>query len=202
MIGNRRSTSVLRSKKASERPRKTRPHLHSRLSVLEQTQLKKPESSFADEIKALCGQDFSGTADRIAASAAVGSVEKVISAESYLKDAAISLAQGEKLSALLAELRDVADALGMCQEGGRVVRSENRSAGLEEMRPALPGWWFALSEMLQVCEREIEFVTSIGRGQRKNEPARQLCNLVVRVLRKHYQEALGEAEDWIDMSND
>ncbi len=164
--------------------------------------MKKPESSFADEIRALCTGDFNGTADRMTANAAVGSVEKVIGAESYLKDAAISLAQGEKLSVLLAELHDVADALGLCQEQGRAVRGGSRGTGLEGMRPALPTWWFALSEMLQVCEREIEFMTSIGRGQRKNEPARHLCNLVVRVLRKHYQDALGEAEDWIDISHD
>ena len=163
--------------------------------------MKKPESSFADEIRALCTGDFNGTADRMTASAAVGSVQKVVAAESYLKEAAISLAQSEKLSVLLAELQDVAEALELCQEAGQRVGSESRSMGLEELRPALPNWWFALSEMLQICEREIEFMASIGRGQRKNEPARHLCNLVVRVLRKHYQEALGEAEDWIDMSD-
>ena len=163
--------------------------------------MQKPESSFADDIRDLCTGDFSSTADRMTASAALGSVEKVIGAEAYLKDAAISLAQGEKLTDLLAELHEVADALGVCQDDLRSAATSSQSTGLEEMRPALPTWWFALSEMLQICEREIDFVASIGRGQRKNEPARQLSNLVVRVLRKHYQEILVEAEDWIDMSN-
>lgn len=202
MIGDRRSTDVLRSKKSSsERRRKTRLQIKPRLPVHEDIHLKKSDSSFADQIRALCSEDFSATADRMAAGAALGSIEKVIGAEVYLKDAALSLAHEQRLSGLLAELYDVADALAPCEDTDVRPVERARSAGLEEMRPALPNWWFALTEMLQTCEREIEFVASIGRGQRRNEPGRNLCNLVVRVLRRHYQEMLAEARDWIDMTH-
>jgi hypothetical protein len=202
MSGIRSSVDVIRSRKSSsERARKARLEIHTRRPVHEGNLLKKSESSYADDIRVLCSDGFTGTADRMTATAALGSVEKVISAEVYLKDAAISLAQEEKLSSLLDEMHDVADALGLCQGPSASGSSRPSSAGLDEMRPALPNWWFALSEMLQVCESEIEFVASIGRGQRRDEPVRQLCNTVVRVLRKHYHEMLGEAQEWMDMTD-
>ncbi len=159
--------------------------------------MKESESSYVESIRALCAGDFSGTADRMTAAAALGSVQKVLAAEVHLKDTAISLAQEEKLDHLLAELHEVAEALVLCQESA-TAKDIPEASDIGE----IPNWWFALSEMLQVCEREIEFVTSIGRGQRREGPARELCNVVVRVLRKHYQEAMTEAKNWIDMSDD
>ena len=202
MIGIRRSAGALRSKNASsERRRAARISLEPRRLVHEGNRLNKSTSSYADTIRALCADGFDSTADRMTARAALGSVEKVIGAESYLKDAALSLAQEEKLDNLLAELHDVADALSLCQAAASQADHVSASADIEDIRPALPSWWFALSETMHACEREIDFVASIGRGQRRDEPARNLCNAVVRVLRKHYQKMLSEAEDWMDMTN-
>ncbi len=125
------------------------------------------------------------TSYRIAAEAVLGSLEKVIAAEAYLKDAAISLAQEEKLAVLLNEVYEIAGALAKCPSLNAARGKASSGAEVEALKPVLPQWWFALSEMLLTTEREIEFLVSIGRGQPHEAAARQLCNLVVRVLRKH-----------------
>ncbi len=156
----------------------------------------------ATEIRTLCSESaLKKTAYRIAVESAIGSLEKVIAAEAYLKDAAISLAQEQKLSQLLNEMHEVARALTTCPglkvSGGRAPST----AEVEVLKPALPQWWFALSEMLLTTEREIEFLVSIGRGQPREAAARQLCNLIIRVLRKHYQVMFDEAETWMSMAD-
>ncbi len=160
------------------------------------------EPDVAAEIRTLCSESaLKTTAYRSAAAAVIGSLEKVIAAEAYLKDAAISLAQEQKLSVLLDEMHEVARALATCS--GLTKSHEKAPSGteVEVLKPALPQWWFALSEMLLTTEREIEFLVSIGRGQPHEAAARQLCNLVVRVLRKHYHRMFDEAETWMSVAD-
>ncbi len=119
-----------------------------------------------------------------------------------LRDAAISLGQEEVLADLISELNSVLAACRKC-EGASVESGSQKphAAGTASEQRALPQWWFALSEMLQVTDREICLLKAIGHGQPRNSPARQMCNIVVRVLRCHYHLMLLEAEEWMSMSD-
>ncbi|MDX1428639.1 MAG: hypothetical protein R3282_00060 [Rhodothermales bacterium] len=158
-----------------------------------------------DQIRSLCKEESgSGTAYRSAAKTAAESLDRVIAAELALRDAALSLGQEEELSKLAGELNHMAEALHLCSgPNSRTARPSRAvaSSKMDSITPALPHWWFALSEMLQITEREIELLTTIGRGQPQAAAGRKLCNLAVRVLRRHYQLMLREAEEWMSVPN-
>lgn len=157
----------------------------------------------AEAISDLCTDaSRSATSYKIAARTAGDSLIKVIEAETNLKDAAISLGQEEVLLDLISELRSVLRACREC-EGAPAVSDLQlpQAVAAAPGQRALPQWWFALSEMLQITDREIGLLKAIGHGQPRNSPARQMCNLVVRVLRRHYHRMLHEAEEWMSMSD-
>ncbi len=161
-------------------------------------------TSGAEAISALCTDSSRiATSYRIAARTASDSLKKVVETERGLQDAAISLGQEELLAVLIEELDTVLAACRKCEDVSVESKAGSRVSDVATTsgQRALPQWWFALSEMLQTTDREIELLKTIGRGQPRNSPARQMCNIVVRVLRRHYQRMLQEAEEWMSMSD-
>ncbi|MBT8400815.1 MAG: hypothetical protein KJO98_10080 [Rhodothermia bacterium] len=166
-------------------------------------ELRPGRQQVVEAISDLCTESSrNATSYKIAARTAGDSLVKVMEAETNLKDAAISLGQEEILADLISELTYVLEACRECE--GASIESDpgkRQAAGKASGHRALPQWWFALSEMLQITDREIGLLKAIGHGQPRNSPARQMCNIVVRVLRRHYQRMLLEAEEWMSTSD-
>ncbi len=207
MIDSRRGESVLRTSdtsKSSLRAKRARAAVEISSSSRIASSKRKDGNidTVAVDIRELASdRDRNSTVYRIANQSALRSVEKVIAAESNLKDAAISMGQQQKVGALLAELYDLATILASCSGDKAVAAIVPESRSVDELRPALPQWWFALSETVETVEREIDFLFSIAGGQPKRSPVRLHCGRVIRTLRKHYAVLLAEAEEWMSLAD-
>lgn len=131
------------------------------------------------------------------------SLNEAISSEYDAAEAAISLAQREKLQAMIEELRKVATLLHeSLDEKGRRLRdcSQKSSDRLSPFRPAdnsESAWWFSLTESVEAVRGSADRIESMMQSQPKDAPVRQLGRIVERLLRRHYRQLLFEAERWM-----
>lgn len=153
----------------------------------------------AERVRALAEHDSSGSV--VFQSTAVGALQvlrRVAAAERAAADAAISLAQQQKLEDMISGLEATAAALqdtlstqgrqmlGLCDDSRASARpAEERS------------WWFALSEAVEALEEGTAWMATVVSGQPKGCAARTLSSIIARQLRRHHQELLSEAEAWI-----
>ena len=127
----------------------------------------------------------------------------VLTSEYEAAEAAISLAQREKLEAMVEELRKVARILNEAlDEKGRQLRdcSGKPAARLNEFHPSEnseSAWWFGLSEAIETVRRSAEQLESMIQSHHRDSAARQLARVVVRLLQRHRRQLLFEAERWM-----
>lgn len=115
--------------------------------------------------------------------------------EEQVARASISLAQREKLEALLHELEAVERELkaALTDQGRRMLDlTRNGAIGGEEDR-----WWYALSEAIQELDDGSERMASLVGNQPRGTEVRKLAGTVVRLLHKHHAQLVAEAEEWM-----
>lgn len=117
--------------------------------------------------------------------------------EHQVAEAALSLAHREKLRDMVAELDATARALraALSEQGTQMLDlSTPEGARVPEGRY----WWFALTEALQALEEGAGFIASVVSGQPKGGATRVLSSVIARLLHRHHNALLAEAESWID----
>lgn len=155
------------------------------------------EGSYAEQIRSLAAEDgIEQAAFQSAAVAAFKLLNRAAAAEALMAQAAISLAQREKLRRLLCGLDGAREAL-------RELLSDRGTRMLDLAAPAPPlpadsSWWFALTETLQVLEESAACMAAMMSGQPRGSTGRRLAGTVTRLLRHHYQQLLHEAEQWMN----
>lgn len=123
--------------------------------------------------------------------AALSLLERVRLAEEQASYAAISLAQREKVLALLAETDATVAAL-------RSIASRPQDLPRPGAAQTAASWWYALAEVTQVIESAIDRLSYVVSGQPKGSAVRGLVTEILKVLRGHHRLLLGEATRWID----
>jgi hypothetical protein len=139
-----------------------------------------------------------GTAFQSVVVAAVQILERALCYEREAAEAALSLGQQEKLSAMVntaeqtaALLRSTLNAQGgskvmhLCGEGEPPAPTDNQP------------WWFALTDALEVLEEGTSRMSSLTTAQPEGSAACRLCKMVAQLLREHHDALLLEADEWI-----
>lgn len=154
-------------------------------------------ASYIDQMRLLAeAEESESIAFQSVVVAALKTLNQVLVCERRAEEATISLAQREKLSEMVVALEAMVEALRamLSAQGTKMLKlspeeeAKNREDG---------SWWFALTETLQVLEESIERTRSLVAGQPKGGRARALSSVVTRLLHRHYNEILSEAEQWI-----
>jgi len=139
-----------------------------------------------------------GTAFQSVVVAAVQILERALCYEREAAEAALSLGQQEKLSAMVdtaeqaaALLRSTLNAQGgakvmhLCGQGEPPTPTDNQP------------WWFALTDALEVLEEGTSRMSSLTTAQAEGSAARKLSQAVAQLLREHHDALLLEADEWI-----
>jgi len=134
--------------------------------------------------------------------AAVQILEKALRYEREAAQAALSLGQQEKMSAMVDTADQAATVLRdtLNAQGHKVMHlCSNKVAPGADLEPEGSGqpWWFALSNALEVLEQGTDQMTSLTTGQPAGSAARELSQLTAQLLRSHHDALLLEAEEWI-----
>ncbi|GIV58613.1 MAG: hypothetical protein D6746_06770 [Bacteroidetes bacterium] len=178
-------------------PRWRRPEPRSGTSPASSTLVDAPPCPEAERLYRLA--EAGGLADAAGQAIVVAALQVVRCLEAReraLAAAAMSLAQREKMAALLAELDAFARALeAVLGESGRKMLA---------MTPPPPPqgpddnlWWFALAEALQAIETGMQRIGALVAGRPRGSLARTLGSLTLRLLRRHEHALLAEAEHWM-----
>ena len=154
-------------------------------------------SPFAARIHGLAEEAETGSvAFQSVAVAALRRLYRVRYHEQQVAEAALSLAQQEKLHEMLASLAEVTRALqGTLNAQGTQMLSFCPDDLADE--PIEHFWWFALTETIQVLEESTAWIASMVQGQPKGGATRTLSSVIARVLRNHHNTLLAEAEEWM-----
>lgn len=124
---------------------------------------------------------------------ALGVLERVRYREHRAAEAALSLAQREKLQRMEAASAATVEALrGLLTPQGAAML---RTPPAEEAPEAL--WWFALSEALQALDESLAWLRSILGGQPRGSGAYAVGACAAQLLREHHTALLAEAEQWM-----
>lgn len=173
--------------------------------LLEDDEGATPEASSRDvaALRALVAEvDCECVPYQSVAVAAVQILERALRYEREAAEAALSLGQQKKLESMV-EMGDrvvsvLRDTLNT--QGHKVMRlCSKRSLSDPTPTPQFSGqpWWFVLADALEVLEEGTEQMASLTTGQPSGSPARELSQLVARLLRSHHDALLLEAEEWI-----
>ena len=138
-----------------------------------------------------------GTAVQSVAVAAVQILERALSFEREAADAALSLAQQEKLQSMVGTAEEATCILRntLTANGGKVVHlcTEDSPTPPTADQP----WWFALTDALEVLEEGTSRMASLTSAQPSESPAHELSQEIASLLRGHHDALLLEAEQWI-----
>ena len=154
-------------------------------------------SPFAARIRDLAQEAETGSvAFQSVAVAALRRLHRVLYHEQQVAEAALSLAQQEKLHSMIASLEEVTQALEatLNTQGTQML---NLSSDTLADEPVEHFWWFALTGTIQVLEESIAWIASMVQGQPKGGTTRTLSSVIARVLRNHHNTLLAEAEEWM-----
>lgn len=136
-----------------------------------------------------------GTAFQSVAVAAVQILERALCYEREAANAALSLGQREKLQSMIDTAQDASSLLRetLSANGDKVMHL------CVEAKPPAPsdGWWFALTDALEVLEEGAGRMASLTTAQPKGSRARALSQITAQLLRSHHDALLLEAEQWI-----
>ena len=124
-------------------------------------------------------------------------LERVLDREKAAAAAALSLAQRDKLEGMVRTLEETVSALRMSlnPQGSKML------VACSATRPSVPSeersWWYAITEAMEALEGGIDAVSGIVSCQPKGGAARVLSGVIARLLHRHHNALLGEAEQWI-----
>ena len=201
MNDDARSARTGRSSSASRRASSYRERLERKPLLLEGDDEETAPATQPDveALKALVervGQE--GAAFQSVVVAAVQILERALCYEREAAEAALSLGQQEKLSAMVktgeqatALLRGALSAQG----GPKVVHlcGQTEPPAPTDNQP----WWFALTDALEVLEEGTSRMGSLTTAQPEGSAARELSQVVAQLLREHHDALLLEADEWI-----
>jgi hypothetical protein len=138
-----------------------------------------------------------GAAFQSVAVAALQILERVLRYERMAAEAALSLGQREKLQSMVATAEQACTTMqrSLSVQGAKV--KELCTSGCGELEEGDPSWWFALTEALDILEKGTEQMASLTTAQPESSPSYDLSRFIARLLRKHHDELLLEAEQWI-----
>ncbi|GAB5520771.1 MAG: hypothetical protein RhofKO_30220 [Rhodothermales bacterium] len=124
---------------------------------------------------------------------AMHTVNEALLAELQLTRAAVSLAQAERLGAMVSTLQGAQHALDttLTAQGRHIVQPFTAKL------PKADSWWFALAEALHILEQGVERTRALVGGQERGSESRTLSSLIARLLRDHHQTLQHEAEQWL-----
>lgn len=151
---------------------------------------------YADRVRNLVTSLHGSVACQSVAVAVLQTLDRVLRMERQAANAAISLAQGEKLERMIATSEEtlvaIADALNA--QGNHMM---NLSVESGDENDGEKSWWFALTEAIESIENGTQRILSLATGQPKGGTVRQLSTIVVQLLRSKHRQLLNEAEAWI-----
>ena len=150
---------------------------------------------WAEEIAPLAGQaEVDRAAFQSVAVATLQMLDRVRYRQSRVAEAALSLAQRQKLQEMLG---------GIDAAAGAVRRLLNPSSAgmlgqgvMVEAAPE-PSWWFALCEALHVLEESAAWIHSIASGQPQGSAISTLSDVLARLLNQQFHALFAEAEQWM-----
>ena len=151
---------------------------------------------YADQIRHVIGDMENGVAFQSLAVASLQTLQTVLTCEKQAAEAAISLAQGEKLADMIGSSEATAEAIAeaLDAQGAHMLNFTPPDAPDEDGERS---WWFTLTESIQAIEDGTNRILSLAAGQPKGGPGRKLSAIVVRLLRRQHQQLLVEADAWI-----
>lgn len=140
-----------------------------------------------------------GTAIQSVLVAVLQVLRRVHRCECQVAAASISKGQGEKLQRMIKCLEETDQALcdTLSEQGAKMLDLTVDKHDEEEDESNENSWWFALTEALQTIEDDIEWITSLVSRQPKGSTGRTVSGVVVRLLHRHYNAMLLEAERWM-----
>ena len=162
------------------------------VAVLEQ------EPVYSRQVRALAHHtDAESVAFQCVAAAALQTLERVLYRERRVAEAAISLAQREKLNEMIHTVAATAEAVRatLTSQGQHMLPSASEHDVDEAPEHS---WWFALSEALHTLDEGQMWVRSVAAGQPRGSAAHTLSSLIARLLQTHYHAVLAEAEHWMN----
>ena len=154
-------------------------------------------AAFRSDIETVAGEAATDTvAFQCVAVAVLQALARVRCREQRSAEAAISLAQQQRLGHMV-------ETIGVAEQAVRRVLSEPGRQMMAHSVPAAalpaePSWWFALCETIQALEEALAWIASVARQQPEESPVRMLGRSVGRLLTRHYDLLVAEAEDWLD----
>ena len=129
--------------------------------------------------------------------AAVQILEQALCFEREAANAALSLGQREKLSAMVDTAEEAVGTLRdtLSVQGAKVMHlcSEQEPTPVTTGQP----WWFALTNALEVLEEGTGRMSCLTTAQPKDSAAHALSHRTTELLRSHHDALLLEAEQWI-----
>ena len=154
--------------------------------------------SYTEQIRALARHpEADSVSFQCVVATALQTLDRVLYRERRAAEAAISLAQQEKLQHMMTTVTSVREALrGMLNTQGAAMMRQQTSAP-DDDEASSEQWWYALSEALQVVDEGRVWLRSIMNGQERGGLPHTLGHIVGTLLNAHYATLCDEAEQWM-----
>ncbi len=166
-------------------------------SALDDVTVAEAPSPLADAVKALVGHpEVESVAFQCVAVAALQTLDRARYREQQAAEAALSLAQRQKLDAMIEAVEAAAGALrAVLNAQGAKLRDRNTLPPPADAPER--SWWFALREAIQALDEGGVLLCSLAAGQPEGGPTRRLSGAVAHLLHQHHRDLLAEAEPWL-----
>ena len=150
---------------------------------------------WVEQIARLAGRDeVERAAFQSVAVAALQMLDRVRYRQSRVAEAALSLAQRQKLQHLLDGIDAAAGAVRPLLNPSSVAML---GQGVPAEADAESSWWFALCEALHVLEESATCIHAIAAGQPSGSATRALGEILAQLLHQHFHALFAEAEQWM-----
>ena len=175
----------------------------SLLLVDEENEASEVPTPDVDALRALVEKvNCQGAPYQSMAVAAVQILERALRSERQAAEAALSLGQQEKMESMVETAHQAVSILRdtLNPQGHKVMTlcaQESLPNPEWGSQPSGQPWWFVLTDALEVLEEGTEQMTTLTMGQASDSPARELSELIAKLLRSHHDVLLLEAEEWI-----
>jgi len=145
------------------------------------------------------GEDISSTAFQSMLAVTAEAVTRILEAEKTALQAAISLAQQERLKYLVEEMETAQRLLlqELTASGRKLMVLSNHHTTLPVEMDEERSWWFALSEAISQLEESIRWIHSLTQSQPEETATRKLGELVETLFQHHLEQLSQEAERWM-----
>jgi hypothetical protein len=146
-----------------------------------------------------------GAALQATVAAAIEAVEGASARIRLAEDAALSLAQRERLAGVVSDLQSTSQELRLRLDPQAQCLLEQRSGWTSRLRsrlqrtpaaPASAGWANALADAVTALDEAAARMTTLGSGTSGPADAALLARTVARRMRSHRDELLADADRW------